>query len=364
MLDAARGGSGGLLLLTGEAGIGKTHLAEHVVAEAPPGFVTAWAAVRAGAPAFWPWIQVLRGLRVPDLLTSTGAAGDLRSRFELFDSVTDALATAATGAPFLVVLDDLHEADTASLLLLHHLASRLRGVPMLLVGTARPGRSDAVWADVVRAGEVLQVAPLGTNDIGAMLEAATGSPADPVVVQRILARTGGNAFFVCELIKLANMAVADTLPETVRAVVAARVAKQSPGCRTMLAAAAALGTTAPLPRVIEVLGESPSAAVELMDEAIRDGLLTRTGGDTVRFTHEIVRDAVYENLSVAHRLHWHREIASVVAREPAPSATEVAGHLRLAGPQYRGEAGRWWESAGDERMSALAYEDAARCYER
>src|SRR5437879_2023716 len=101
-----------------------------------------------------------------------------------------------------------------------------------------------------------------------------------------------------------------------------------------------------------------------MDEAIRDGLLTRTGGDTVRFTHEIVRDAIYENLSVAHRLHWHREIASVVAREPAPSATEVAEHLRLAGPQYRGEAGHWWERAGDERMSALAYEDAARCYER
>jgi tetratricopeptide (TPR) repeat protein len=367
-LDAARSGEGRLLVLTGEAGIGKTFLAERLADEATArGMTVAWSMARPGAPAFWPWAQLLRQLGVPDLFGSSRDAADVAARFALFDEVGTALTGRAAARPVLLVIDDLQQADVASLLLVQHLAVMLRGSPVLLVVTVRSDPDWTIdWADLVRAGEVIQVAPLRDSEIGALLDAATGASADRVVVQRILVRTGGNALFVRELIALAaavgDATAVEGLPDTVRAVVAARVALRSPQCRRVLGVVAVLGSSS-LRRVVQVFGEPSDSVADLLDEAARDQLLVVEDGDIVRFTHDIVRDAVYLNLPLAHRQNVHHEVAAVLERHDAPAA-EIAAHLRSAGPAHAREAGRWWDAAGDERMAALAYEDAALCYQR
>ncbi|MTL13874.1 AAA family ATPase [Nocardia seriolae] len=366
-LEAVRSGGGGLVLLTGEAGIGKTFRARAwAEAAESAGFTTVWATAQPGAPAYWPWIQVLRAMSAAEILRDVDESLDLRARFELFEQVTVELAAAAAKTPLLIVLDDMHRADIASLRLLQYLAGSVRRLRILLVATLRPASEADGWAEVLAIAETLPVAPLPEAEVARMLAAATGETADPLAVQRILLRTGGNAFFVRELVGLVahDPGALEQLPETVRAVVAARVADRSASCRRLLAVMAVLGTAAPLRRVVDAFAEPAPVVADLLDEAVAAGLLTLDDGVTVRFVHEIVRDAVYGNLPTAHRLYWHGVIADRMASEPDPEPAAIAEHWRLAGPEHAAESGRWWQRAGDERLSALAYEDAARCYER
>ena len=379
-MDAVRSaaaGSGRLLLLTGPAGAGKTRRATAVAAEARgAGFTVAWAAGgRPGAPAFWPWLQVLRAVSPdPELrhtlvqrLSPTGVeegAADLRARFELFENVADRLAAATGDAPLAIVLDDLHTADAASLLLVQHLAGVIRSLPVLLVATVRtdvePGTPEwpEAWADLVRHGEVVGVGPLGVDEITRLLREATGS-ADPALVHRITRRTGGNALFVTELVRwcAASGGDADSLPDTVLAVIGARVAERSPACRRVLSAAATLGARTRLDLVVDVLGDPVDDVLAAVGEATGHGLLDGTDPDEVAFTHEIVRDAVYDAQPPANRAHWHRMVAELLAA--SGDAAGAAHHYRLGGPEVRGAAGEWFARAGEESLGVLAYEEAA-----
>jgi tetratricopeptide (TPR) repeat protein len=380
-------GSGRLLLVTGPAGTGKTRRAAAVADRArEDGSTVVWVAgSRPGAPPFWPWHQVLRSLPGPaaaedvlpgrsrddpaDAAGDGGAGGfggrtaDLRARFELFERVREVLGAAARSGPLAVVLDDLHEADAASLLLLQHLAAGLPGLPLLVVATVRTDVTPrtpewpAVWADLVRHGEVLPVAPLGEAEVAALLTDATGA-ADPDLVRRIVERTGGNALFVTELVRwCAGTGEVDALPDTVRAVIAARLAERSPSCRRVLSAAATTGPRAPVDLVADVLGEARDDVLAAVEEARTHGLLEETGTDRVAFIHEIVRDAVYDAQPPAHRTHWHRVVAELLAA--SGDAAGAAHHYRLGGPEVRGDAGAWFARAGEESLGALAYEEAA-----
>jgi tetratricopeptide (TPR) repeat protein len=376
-IRSAAAGSGRLLLLTGPAGAGKTRRATAVAADArDAGFAVAWATGgRPGAPPFWPWLQVLRAV-APDPQGGPGleqrlpvtdveeGAGDLRARFELFEDVAARLAAAAGEVPLLVVLDDLHAADAASLLLVQHLAVVLRSLPVLLVATVRTDVEpptpewQEVWADLVRHGEVVGVGPLGQDEVARLLREATGS-ADPALVRRITQRTGGNALFVTELVRwcAASGADAEALPDTVLAVIAARVAERSPACRRVLSAAATLGARAGVDLVVDVLGEPVDDVLAAVGEATRHGLLDGADPDQVAFVHEIVRDAVYDAQPPAHRAHWHRTVADRLAA--SGDAAGAAHHYRLGGPEVRPAAGEWFARAGEESLTVLAYEEAA-----
>ncbi len=365
-------GSGRMLLLTGPAGAGKTRRAGELADEArAAGFTVAWVTpTRPGAPPFWPWHQVLRalpeaGAAVEDVLSTApadGRPGDLRARFEQFERVAEVLAAATRVTPLAVVLDDLHAADTASLLLLQHLVASLPGTPVLVVATVRTDIAPeapewaGVWADLVRHGEVLTVGPLTEPEIAALLAEATGS-ADPDLVHHIARRSAGNALFVTELVRwcAAHDGDAGALPDTVRAVIGARLAARSPACRRVLSAAATAGARAPVALVVDALGEPVDDVLAAVDEATTHGILV-PDPDRIVFAHEIVRDAVYEAQPPAHRAHRHRVLAERLAA--TGDAAGAAHHFRLGGPEVRGDAARWFVRAGEQSLGALAYEEA------
>jgi tetratricopeptide (TPR) repeat protein len=369
---AASAGAGRLILVTGPAGAGKTRLAAGLYADARrAGLRTAWViAGRPGAPPLWPWFQLVSALPAElaerNPVPSAGVSADVRARFPMFEAVVALLAAATTAEPLLVVVDDLHEADPTSLLLLAHLAPRLHSMALVVIATVRTDVAPevpewaAVWPELVRQADTVPVPPLGPDEIAAVLAAGSQRPAPPELVGRVVARTGGNALFVCELARLLRTAPddVDALPGTVRAVIDARLTRLSPACRRVLSAAAVLGTTRVAPEaLLAVTGEQAEAVLSAQDEAVRHGILRAEQDGDIVFVHEIVRDAVYELLPLAHRTHWHQRAAEYHAAANRPA--DAAYHFRRAGPGRRPDAARWAEHAGHECMAVLAYEDAA-----
>jgi tetratricopeptide (TPR) repeat protein len=397
LLDDTRSGHGTVLLLTGEAGIGKSHLARRIAgAGRNAGMVTVTASAGLpGAPPLWPWRTILSALadalpelRFPELpaerdADGTGRPGDLRARFELFASIGEAFRQAAISAPLVLVLDDLHAADLATVLLVQHLVPIVRDSAVLVVSTVRddvefraaenaggPAEPrESTWADLIRESRVVKLSPLGPAQVAAMVEAATGRAAGASTVDRILARTGGNALFVRELVALAasgDDTRFEDLPPTIRAVVRARLAELPSSSADVLGTASVLGTTVPMALLAAALGATVEDVARPLEDATRRGLVS-VGPSVARFSHEIVRDAVYDALPLSARLRWHARVAECLSTSNDPqrgSLATVAEHFSLAGPDHAAAATRWWELAGDAAMATLAYEDAARCFQR
>ena len=222
-LDEAVAGRGGLLLLAGEAGVGKTRLAEELAAEAASrGGLVVWGRgwEGAGAPAFWPWVQVLRACvggtpagprageiaslvpelaAVPDRGPAAGLSPDPEQvRFRLFDGVTRYLLAAAADRPLLVVLDDLHWADASSLQLLAFLAGELARDRLLVVGTYRERELDP--AVLPRQNRRLSVGGLAEAEVAELLLAVTGMVPSPSLAAAVHRRSGWPHTAHCTLV--------------------------------------------------------------------------------------------------------------------------------------------------------------------
>lgn len=199
-LGALSEGRGGLLLIAGEAGIGKTRLAEEAIrlaheAGVDAQRVTCWA--EEGAPPFWPWSQLLRALG-SDVIDVTEAEADREfARFRLFTAVADALRDIAATRPRLLVVDDLHWADPPTVHLLAFLAPSLADQAILVVGTYRDsevnGSSDlgAVLPDLVRHSRVLPLPPLEPRELGAFVADLIGGEVADDLVLRLHVLTAG-----------------------------------------------------------------------------------------------------------------------------------------------------------------------------
>lgn len=400
-LDRARRSQGGLFLITGEAGIGKTRLASEALNYAQ-GFriVWSWCSSDPAGGSFRPWLHVVRELASVDSQVARVVsaspwlvglnAGEARStdsfgvdetvRWQFFDALADVLRIAAASTPILIILDDLHDAQESSVWLLAHLASGLRSLAAVVLATARDDARAwhdhiAARASLVRQATVLHLVPLNQQHISELVAHVTGEPQPDLLPERILARTGGNPLLVSEWIRWTRERPAPdpgtlraAVPASLRAITAERLAGCSPACQRLLAAAAVLGTRFGIDALAEVVEVDLVTAREGLAEAESSGVLAFSEPAVGRFVHELIRDAIYDRLTPVERRGWHERAASALRslaeRGRAIAPAEMAHHLLLAGPHRASEAAEHAQIAGDRAAELLAYEDAVAWYER
>jgi len=373
-LDAARAGAGRLVLCSGEPGIGKTRLAQELAGLALAGGTpVAWGrCVEAdGAPAFWPWRQVLRTLGVAPEAVLAGDAESPADRFRAFDAISEAALQAAGPSGLVVVLDDVHWADEPSLLVLRHLAPQLAGTSLLVVATFRDVEPASalprLLPDLLRSpgAQRLDLRGFGLAEVREQLSGAPG--ADPAAVLEL---TGGNPLFVREVARAMADGTwhPDRPPRTVMDIVGARLDRVSPPCRRLVQVAAIVGRDFPLALAAAALDEPIERLLGLVDEALGHGLVERVGGPgEYRFVHTLTREAVEASLTSAERVDLHRAAARAIeshfAGNLADHLADLARHWAELAPYGEAATARAWAvRAAEEAVRRLAHEEGARLY--
>ena len=348
-------GNGGLVFVTGEAGIGKTT----IVTEAAEWAREAGALVLSGscwdshnAPGYWPWTQVIRALHrhVPPERPAEPGSGELAALldesegadgFRLYDAVTSALVGAAQSRPLVVVLDDLHWADAASLRLLEFAAQHSRFEPLLFIGTYRdvevevdPHPLRELMLPLLGRATTLTLTGLDADAVGAIMARTTGREPAPEVVAEVHLRTGGNPFFVEQTARLWRTgqppsAIAPGVSDAVRR----RLAQLPPPVARLLSDASVLGRHFHR-QVLAAVVQSPVAQVDrMLDQAVTARLVAAHGGGRFSFAHDLVRETLYE--SVADAPARHAAIVHAIDHSPALAErvlpADLAGHAHLAG---------------------------------
>ncbi len=376
-LDRARTGAGRLVLCAGEPGIGKTWLAQELAERArAAGVPVAWGACPEAedAPALWPWRQVLGALGV-DLGVVTDAADPAEDRFRAVDEVGSALRSAARPGGLLVVVDDVHRADRASLDVLRHVAVQAPSSGVLVLAALRdrePGRDLSGPVQELQGApgaERLDLRPFGPTEVADQLEALAPGSAAPHGVG-VLRATGGNPLFVREVARAIEQGTwsPDRPPRSVVDAVTARLARLRPEARDLLGAAAVLGRTVPVDVLATMTGVPAIDGVALLDELAAHGLVDPVDRGSYRFVHVLVRDAVEAAMPAADRLDRHRAAAGALEERGAGEAgellAEVARHWRELAPfGERDRARRWTVRAAADAVARLAPAEGARLYE-
>lgn len=403
VLDRAASGRGELVLVAGDAGMGKTALVEEAsrrVQEA--GFQCLWARCweAHATPPLWPWKQLLAALTSLSSDVSGASAGAFRvaapsrtsdraaaevARFVAFDEAAATVRAAAARRPLLLVIDDLHAADVTSIELLAFLGPLLRFVPVVVIGTYRIEEVDARHPlgarlpDLVRWGRQLVLSGVGGSEVAALVAGLSGAVPSGAAVAAIAERTGGNPLFVRELFRLseadptASDGVETTskrgMPTSVRAVLDRRLATLSPECGRVLAVASVVGSPFDVEVVAEVTGVAGALLTDPIDEAITAGIVLGADFGHYRFTHGLFAEALYDELGEGGRAELHARVGAALERlrerghdvEPA----ELARHfVAAAGLGSWDKAASYCLEAGDRAMESLAHEDAMRHYQR
>ena len=380
-LRGAAAGRGRIVLVTGEAGIGKTRLCDALVDRAADaGFRTGWGSWDADdAPPLWGWQRAVSTAlgRDEPLNPSSGDVRDAPSEtYRLAESLIGELRA---GPPTLLVLDDLHWADPDSLRLLRRLASELPRVPVALVVALRAGALDTAGpvgealAALARLDPVrIELAGLSAEAIHAYVRQHSGTDVPETIAGELARRTQGNPFYVGELVRLLTAegalgapgsAAWGTVPRGVLDVVRRRL-DSDPETATVLAEAAVAGRSFD----IELLQEASSADARTVDRAVQTavdlGLLEEDGPATFRFTHDLVRDAVYETLSPLARTRTHAAVAVALEHHHAghltEHAAELAEHYRLAGRAHVRSAWSFARAAGEAAAARSSHDEARR----
>ena len=397
-LEAARSGSGGLVLLTGEAGIGKTTVMQAVTSRArSDGFQVAWAACVEddAVPAFWPVVTLLAGIGHAE---TSAAAEELRGgeqgpagehRFVLFDQVASALRIAATTRPLVLMIDDLHWADPSSVRLLAFVVKQIRTAPVLVVGSYRDtdvGIDHPLWhllAEPGSSGETLTLSGLGTDEVAALLGVArgAGSPDDAggrhaeAGAASIRDHTGGNPFFVLNVVRLLEAEGHDLasgrplpLPAGVRAVLDRRLARLSQPCHELLGTAAVIGHRFDVTLLSQVSGIRADVVAGLLEESARSRLTQPVGGAEHEFAHALVRATLTAQLATRQREAVHARVADALSGRHGEEDVRwaaIAHHDLSAGADRAATRGVVAaERAARHAMAARAFEAAAELLER
>jgi hypothetical protein len=318
----------GLVLVAGEAGAGKTALAEEFTTHlAGQGWTTGWGSNPDddGLPTAWPWTQILAALPgptpEPDVTADPAVA-----RFRWHRVVS---AHLARHAPLLLVLDDLHWAGAETLALLASMVTDPVPGPVLALATYRttdvPARLTDFLGRVARAEPTrLYLGGLPQADTAELVRATIGSEVDAATARVVQRRSGGNPFFVRELARLLD-AGGDlaAVPAGVRDVVRYRVATLPAAVQSVLRQAAVLGPEIDLDLL-------PGDVLDAAEVAVTRGFLVEHGPGRFRFAHALVRDTLYQDLSHSRRARWHAAFAESIERR-RPDDVEALAHHFLHG---------------------------------
>ena len=315
-LDEARGGLGTTVLVGGEAGSGKSSLAEHFVAGVACRVLRSGCDGATTAAPLGPLMDVASALKV-DVPTHAGEPVD---RLHLFAAVRSALVSELT----VWLVEDLHWADAATLELIRYLARRGEDSPALLLLTFRDDEVGAHHPVRVLLGELATVRRVRRVDMrplsrDAVAELARGSHVD---LDALCERTGGNAFYVTEVLAGEDGVV----PHTVRDAVLARASRLSPAAQDVLAAAAVIGFHVE----IDVLATVSDQPLDALDDCLAAGVL-RDGGTEVVFRHELAREAVAASLLPGRRRALHRAAYQALHGSARADDRRLAYHAASAG---------------------------------
>lgn len=409
-VQAAVAGRGSLVVVTGEAGIGKTTVAEWVAADAASrGMLVRWGTCWPddGTPPLFAWSQLIEAhlagldndaLRAaagrepwaiaavaPSLSARLGVVDDrpvvdpVAARFELLRAVDRFWESATAGGttPLLLIIEDIHWADRGTLLLVSQMATMLARRAMCVVVTLRSGEvvpDEQIAQGLIdmtgRAGLVIPLDGLSSADVGILLDRA-GIRSDSAMLDALMARTAGNPFFVTELLRVLRLTGASTdtthrvaineVPRQVADVVARRIARLPAAVARLLQTASVLGPESTVAFLADTAELDVSDATTLLDHAVSAGLMSRVDGSRWRFSHALVRDAVYGSLPAANRRQLHARALDVLERSnPQPSAGELARHAIEAQPlSTPARVSMLAARAGRVAMAQLGYESAA-----
>ncbi|MGH2598440.1 MAG: ATP-binding protein, partial [Dehalococcoidia bacterium] len=376
-LDESLSGHGGVSLLAGEPGIGKTRLLEEMTAVAEArGACVLWGRCYEGegAPAFWPWIQILRAAvrdspaafveplgpgasdlaqLIPEIQAQRAAephaapppaADPVQARFRLFDAVTAVVGRRAATRPQVLILDDLHWADASSLLLLQFIARSVQAMPLLVLGAYRDAEIDpehpltATLAALSRERgyerRVLHGVP--PDAVAALLADACGTDRVALsIIQELHELTAGNPLFIREtlrhLIETGRLTTQDgaeseeapaltaiEAPEGVRWVLRQRLARLPENAAQVLSIAAVIGHEFDIATLASALESDGLPVMETLDAAEAARLVTTVpdgGAGAVlryRFEHDLIRATLQGDLSRATRVRLHHRVGEAL----------------------------------------------------
>jgi DNA-binding winged helix-turn-helix (wHTH) protein/tetratricopeptide (TPR) repeat protein len=427
-LDEVLSGRGRVGMLVGEPGIGKTRTAEELATEARRrGALVADGRCYEGegVPAFWPWIQILRTLvadlpaarlkeqlgdgapdieplvpefrkRFPDL-PEPDAVESEQARFRLFDSVSTFLRNASRERALVLFLDDLHWADEPTLRLMQFLVREMRDARVALLGAYRDVelRRQHPLAQVL--GQLAQephfrripLRGLVESDVSRFIAVTAGRDASDALVRAVFEMTEGNPFFIHETVRLLDAegrldAAPETpwsvsLPQGVREVIGRRLDRLSDACNRVLTVAAVMGREFAVGVLEQAVGLSRDALLECLDEAAAARIVSHEAGNGggatplplghYAFTHALIREVLYEELTGPQRVRLHRRVAEVLDATYGQAADahlpELAHHFFEAAPG--GDVERaidYGVRAAEQALGQLAWEESVARYER
>ena len=417
-LDKIASGHGRMFLISGEPGIGKTRLADEFSARAQArGLRVIWGRCweRAGSPAYWPIIQIIRlfaerpdfaqalgpgieqiGALVPEIVrppsvhgerTSSGRIDPEQARFRLFDAVATLFRSVAQREPLIIVIDDLHDADLASLQMVCFLARALKDSPVMLLATHREAEVErspelrALFAELVRESDQLPLRGLSLLDAAGLVRDRGGVVPDDRFLATLHQMTGGNPLFLGGVVQMLvaegkleqqrDLRAADLkLPLNVRSAIAHQLSGLSERTNWLLAAASALGVEFELAPLERVAGKPAAEILDSLDEAAAAGIASaaRESVGHYRFTHALIQSAIYDSLGSKERVELHRRIADSLEEFYASGIdshlSELAHHYVEAISTGAAEkAIHYTIRAGDAANAVFAYKEAISLWE-
>ena len=313
----------GVVLVAGDAGIGKTRLVREFAAAVEA--TALWGdcvPMQAGELPYAPFATALRGLAVPAPPTAA-EPGDARA--QRFEAVVAALGRLARDGPTVLVIEDLHWADGATQDLLRFLVRNLGELALLVVVTVRtdepnvPAPLQRLIAELTRSAERFDLAPLNREQTARQLEGILGTAPDEATVARIHARAEGNPYFAEELL------AADGHSASLRSVLLARVADLDGDARRVLELVATMGQSLDHDLLMRVTANDEGTVLALLDR----GVLV-CDGDRYRFRHALAGEVIRAELLPPARRAHHAALARAIEAGP-PDPAALAHHLHAAG---------------------------------